>query len=236
MYIMQEASKKQLKKFRPENLDGLPGLASLSVNRTLSHIAPILLAPLLKLLFASLRKEIRFPAEGIPEPGRGVVFAFWHGSMVTGWLLARRIFPETVPVAVVSLSDDGQLLSDTLGRLGFRLIRGSSSKGGEEVKSGITEALRSGSVIAVTPDGPRGPIHQFKYGTVRLASENRSPILFADITHMNPRLLKSWDRFEIPMPFSRVGIELHLLDLPPFSSEEELREFSNRLSARFDHA
>ncbi len=206
------------------------------MNIILKKIGTRLLAPLLKMLFASLRLDLRVPAEGLPSARSGIIFAFWHGSMATGWLLVQRLFPDSSPAAVVSLSSDGQILSDTLGRLGYRLIRGSSSRGRDAVREGIAGALSSGGVVAVTPDGPRGPIHRFKYGTVRLASENRAPILFADITHGNARKLRSWDQFEIPMPFSRVVVTLHLIDVPPFFSEEELHEFANRLSERFAHA
>jgi len=233
---MQEASKKQLKKFRSENLDRGRGHAPPLVKTILRHLGTILLAPMLQLLFASLRIELRVPPEGMPDARHGVVFAFWHGRMVTGWLLTRRLFPNAALSAVVSLSPDGQILSDTLARLGFHLIRGSSSRGRDEVRAGIAGQLRSGGIIAVTPDGPRGPIHQFKYGTVRLASENRSPILFADIIFERCSTLKSWDRFEIPMPFSRVVVALHLIDVPLFSGEEELRKFANTLSERFTHA
>lgn len=203
---------------------------------TLEKIGKLLLAPLLNMLFASLRMELAMPEEGLPAARRGIIFAFWHGSMATGWLLVRRLFPDAAPAAVVSLSPDGQILSETLGRLGFRLIRGSSSRGRDAVRDGIAAELGSGGIVAVTPDGPRGPIRRFKYGTVRLASENRAPILFADIEHGKSRKLRSWDKFEIPMPFSRVKVSLHLIDVPPFTSEEELHEFANRLSERFAHA
>jgi len=156
--------------------------------------------------------------------------------MVTGWLLARKLFPDAVPSAVVSLSEDGQILSETLARLGFRLIRGSSSRGKEDVKAGMVDALRNRGLIAITPDGPRGPSHQFKYGTIRLASEQQVPVIFAEITHDRARVLKSWDRFEIPMPFSKATVRLHPVTVPAFPSEEALREFARQLSERFGHA
>jgi lysophospholipid acyltransferase (LPLAT)-like uncharacterized protein len=202
----------------------------------LEKIGTLLLVPLLKMLFASLRMDVGMPEEGLPAARRGIIFAFWHGSMATGWLLVRRLFPDAAPVAVVSLSPDGQILSETLDRLGFRLIRGSSSRGRDAVREGIAGELGAGGIVAVTPDGPRGPIHRFKYGTVRLASVNRAPILFADIVHGKSRKLRSWDRFEIPLPFSRVKVSLHLIDVPVFSSENELHEFANGLSERFAHA
>ncbi|NTU57585.1 MAG: DUF374 domain-containing protein [Chlorobiaceae bacterium] len=195
-----------------------------------------LLPPLLKLLFSSLRLKIVSPEGGHPGTEHGIIFAFWHGKMVTGWLLVRRLLPDIRPSAVVSLSEDGQILSETLERLGFRLIRGSSSRGREDVKTGMLESLRNRGVIAITPDGPRGPLHRFKYGTLRIASEHQVPILFADITHERYRVLKSWDRFEIPMPFSRTTVYLHSIRVPAFTSEEALHEFARKLSEHFGHA
>ncbi|NTU53506.1 MAG: DUF374 domain-containing protein [Chlorobiaceae bacterium] len=192
-----------------------------------------LLPHLLKLHFATMKIEFILPDEGVPGKERGVVFAFWHGKMVTGWLLARRLFPDRPISAIVSLSGDGQILSETLDQLGFRLIRGSSSKGKEEVRTGITDALRNCGVVAVTPDGPRGPQHRFKYGTLRIASELRTPLLFAEITHSHPRVLKSWDRFEIPLPFSRITVRLHTIALPEFPGEEALHACADELSTRF---
>lgn len=202
----------------------------------LMQIGTRLLALLLRLLFSGLRLEIVKPANALHVDEEGMIFAFWHGKMVTGWLLARKLFPESRPTAVVSLSKDGQILSDTLDRLGFQLIRGSSSKGGNAVKSAMTEELQNHGVVAVTPDGPRGPLHRFKYGTIRLASEQQVPVIFADISYKSARSLKSWDHFEIPMPFSRVTVTLHQLRVPRFASEEALQEFSRQLSARFGYA
>jgi len=200
------------------------------------QIGAPLVAFLLKLLFSVLRFEIISPENAQPGHGKGVIFAFWHGKMITGWLLAQKLIPGSRPAAVVSLSKDGQILSDTLDHLGFRLIRGSSSKGKDAVKAAMTEELRNHGVVAVTPDGPRGPLHRFKYGTIRLASERQAPIIFADITYSRARTLKSWDHFEIPVPFSRVKVSLHKIEVPRFSSEEALHEFSRKLSERFGHA
>jgi lysophospholipid acyltransferase (LPLAT)-like uncharacterized protein len=204
------------------------------VKHILPESASRLLPHLLKLLVATLNIRIIPPQKDIPVNEQGIIFAFWHGKMVTGWLLARRLFPEATISSVVSLSGDGQILSDVLGRLGFQLIRGSSSRGKEEVRSGIVAALGKRNVVAVTPDGPRGPQHRFKYGTLRLASVHRTPLVFAEIFHERPHLLKSWDRFEIPAPFSRVTVRLHTFEVPLFSSEEELHTFADELSTRLD--
>ncbi|MBN1929111.1 MAG: DUF374 domain-containing protein [Chlorobiaceae bacterium] len=206
-----------------------------NVNQILLDSGTRLLPHVLKLLFATLKIDIGHAGEPLPDGGgRGVMFAFWHGKMIAGWLLARRLFPEREIAAVVSLSEDGQILSDALDRLGFRLIRGSSSRGKEVVRRNIGVALTSRGVVAVTPDGPRGPHHRFKYGTLRLAALHQAPLVFADIRYEKARNLKSWDKFEIPLPFSRVKVTLHVVRVPEFPSEEEFRAWADKLSDGLD--
>ncbi|MEI6638425.1 MAG: DUF374 domain-containing protein [Chlorobium sp.] len=196
------------------------------------HILPVAL----KLLYASLRISITPPLRDIPLPDEGTMFAFWHGKMITGWLLARTIFPSKKITAVVSMSEDGRALADTLQQCGFSLIRGSSSKGGEEVKSAMKGVLQKSGIVVFTPDGPRGPINQFKYGALRLASTNHSALVFAEICYASKWILNSWDQFEIPKPFSKTTVKLHLLELPLFLSEVELQTYTTTLSERLSHA
>jgi lysophospholipid acyltransferase (LPLAT)-like uncharacterized protein len=194
------------------------------------HIIPTAL----KLLYASLR--ITVIPQQIQLTEKGIIIAFWHGKMITGWLLAKTLFPGEKITSVVSLSDDGRTLADTLEQLGFSLIRGSSSRGGDEVKCAMQNALQRGTIVAITPDGPRGPAKQFKFGLIRLASSNHYPLVFADISYTNAWRLKSWDRFEIPKPFSKTTIKLQLIDFPEFKNEEELRSYTRQLSIQLDHA
>ena len=196
------------------------------------HILPVAL----KLLYASLRISVTPAILAIPLLGKGTIFAFWHGKMVVGWLLARKLFPSKKISAVVSMSEDGRLLADALERCGLALIRGSSSKGGEMVKKAMQDVLEQKGIIALTPDGPRGPIYQFKYGTLRLASEKRYPIIFAEINYAKTWRLRSWDRFEIPKPFSKATITLHRIDLPIFHTDDELHQYTTTISERFSHA
>jgi lysophospholipid acyltransferase (LPLAT)-like uncharacterized protein len=196
------------------------------------HILPFTL----KLLYASLRLSVTPLSLKIQLTDKGTIFTFWHGKMMTGWLLARALFPSQKRVAVVSLSEDGTILSDTLEQLDFTLIRGSSSRGGDEVKLAMEGALQQKNIIILTPDGPRGPVNQFKYGTLRIASSNNYPLIFAEIKYENAWKLKSWDQFEIPKPFSKTVVQLHRIDLPEFESEEALRIFTKKLSDRFGHA
>ena len=196
------------------------------------HILPFAL----KMLYASLRITVTPHAWKMELADKGAILTFWHGKMATGWLFARALFPGKKLSAVVSLSKDGQTLSDALESFDFTLIRGSSSKGGDEVKRDMQEAIKRGDIVVLTPDGPRGPVEQFKYGTLRIASSNRYHLVFAEISYEHAWKLKSWDRFEIPKPFSRAAIILHTLELPLFESEAALRLYTANLSDRFGHA
>jgi len=196
------------------------------------HILPFTL----KLLYASLRISVTPPSLKKQLSRKGVIFTFWHGKMITGWLLARNLFPDKNIVAVVSQSEDGQALSDTLEKLDFSLIRGSSSKGGDEVKLEMQGALHQQSIVVLTPDGPRGPVNQFKYGTLRMAARNHCPLIFAEICYANAWKLKSWDKFEIPKPFTRTIIKLHSIEVPDLETEEKLRIYTTNLSDRLGHA
>ena len=137
---------------------------------------------------------------------------------------------------MVSSSEDGNILAQTLEQLGFSLIRGSSSRGGDEVKRAMQHSLQREEIVALTPDGPRGPANEYKFGMLRLASENHYPLVFADICHTSTWKLKSWDRFEIPKPFSKTTVKLHLIDLPEFNNEEELQSYTKQLSIKLTHA
>ena len=196
------------------------------------HILPVVL----KLLYASLRISITPSLRDLPLPEGGAMFAFWHGKMITGWLLARTLFPAKRVTAVVSMSEDGRALADALQKCGFALIRGSSSKGGDAVKRAMLDVLQNNGLVVFTPDGPRGPINQFKYGALRLASSSHTTLLFAEISYTSKWILKSWDRFEIPRPFSKTAVKLHLVELPTFRSEEELRRYTTTISERLSHA
>lgn len=198
----------------------------------LQSIGKPLLTPVVRVLFSTLDIRVANPDVLTAGGNGGMVYAFWHGKMLCGWLLARRLFPAKAVSAVVSLSKDGQLLSATLSRLGFGLIRGSSSRGGEEVKRSMLEETARGNIVAVTPDGPRGPLHAFKYGTLRLASEHRLPLVFAEISYEKAFRLNSWDRFEIPRPFSVVNVTLHCIELPLFRNTGEVAVFGKQLSKR----
>jgi lysophospholipid acyltransferase (LPLAT)-like uncharacterized protein len=133
------------------------------------------------------------------------VIAFWHDSMLVGWFLHRPRNGGPV-AALVSQSEDGEILSATLARWGYTMIRGSSHIGGKEAMQLMVGAITQGNSLCITPDGPTGPRHRMKMGAVRAAQRAHVPLFLVGIAADRKKILKSWDGFEIPMPFSKVSV------------------------------
>ncbi len=132
------------------------------------------------------------------------ILASWHQNTILG-LLANRQFRL---VAMVSRSKDGELIARFNKFMGIRSVRGSSSRGGKEAKRELIEILKNrDGVGAITIDGPRGPAHKPKAGVVDIARQSGVPIIpLIPIACNNWVFHKSWDKFRMPKPFTRVYI------------------------------
>ena len=136
-----------------------------------------------------------------------VIYCVWHNHLV----LALASYDDHALekwhlkglVAMVSASGDGAFLEAILSRFGVHTIRGSTSRRGPQALLEPTRWLRKGYSIAITPDGPRGPSHQIQDGIIYLAQVSGRPIVpLSNFTRWKIRL-RSWDRFQIPLPFAR---------------------------------
>jgi len=163
-----------------------------------------------------LARTLRIEWRGTPLPARAVVM-FWHGKMFAGWYLVR----QHRPVGLVSPSKDGSYLTAVLARWKYNIVRGSTTRGGVAALDEAIECVHSGKCdsIVVTPDGPRGPRHQFRRGAFVAASRLALPLYFVDIRMHPKRVLKSWDKFEVPLPFSRVIATVHEVNVEGLPSE-----------------
>jgi len=139
---------------------------------------------------------------GLRSRQQPFIFAFWHGTMLPLVWMHRG---EGEPV-VISEHRDGEIIARIVERFGFRTIRGSTTRGAARALLGIVRELESGSEIAVTPDGPRGPARKFASGALVAAQRVGVPIVCLGVTADRAWRLKSWDAFMIPKPFSRVHV------------------------------
>ena len=137
--------------------------------------------------------------------GKNVVVVFWHGTMFVGWFLHRPEMKRGIS-ALVSQSNDGEFLSTILERWNYTMIRGSSHIGGKEAMQLMVDEVEKGNSLAITPDGPRGPRHEMKMGAIRVAQRTGVPLILAGISSSKKKQLRSWDKFEVPLPFSSIVV------------------------------
>lgn len=174
-----------------------------------------LAAPVLSLVYRALSAtwRVRYRHRELLETSLAegpVVFAFWHGEQ----LLVIGPHAKLGLLGMVSLSRDGELLAQVLLALGYKVARGSSSRGGAAAARACLRQLQQGTSPALAVDGPRGPRHCVQPGAVTLSALSRRPILYV-VAHARPAVrLRSWDRFVVPAPFARVTIAYGRMEAP----------------------
>jgi lysophospholipid acyltransferase (LPLAT)-like uncharacterized protein len=131
-----------------------------------------------------------------------VVFLLWHEALLP---LLWQHRGQGIAI-VVSEARDGQYLSDLAASLGYRAVRGSSTRGGARALLGAVRELQVGRSIAFTPDGPRGPRRELKPGVIAAAQRGGGVIVPIHAEADRAWRLHSWDRFMIPQPLARVRI------------------------------
>ena len=144
-----------------------------------------------------------FEGTEIPEKlfaaNQPFLIAFWHGRL----LMMSEAWPYKSPFnMVVSQHRDGRLIARTIGHLGFGSILGSSTQGGGTVMRAMLRALKNGECVGITPDGPQGPRMRASPGIVQVARLAGVPIVPIAFAARPSKLINSWDRLMVPLPFS----------------------------------
>jgi lysophospholipid acyltransferase (LPLAT)-like uncharacterized protein len=193
-------------------------------------IVPKLTALVLAMIGVTLRFEVIAEEGAVPAtpPARGI-FCFWHRcTLPAAWYFRR--FRCSI---LISRSFDGELIARTLELLGYSTVRGSSSRGGAAGLIALREVLDSGMPVVFTADGPRGPIYQTKPGPLKLAMMSGQPIGSFYLLPEHAWEMRSWDRFLVPKPFSRVVVSwarpVILPEAGTASPEEERRKLNDAL-------
>jgi lysophospholipid acyltransferase (LPLAT)-like uncharacterized protein len=162
-------------------------------------------APLVGLLGKSWRIEVthREHWSKLTDAGRPFLFLLWHEVLLPLLWFHRR---QGVAI-VVSEAQDGRYLAELAGKLGYRCLFGSSTRGGVRALLAASRALEEGTPVAITPDGPRGPRRELKPGILAAAQRSGAPILPIHAVADRAWRLRSWDRFMVPKPFARIRIK-----------------------------
>ncbi len=159
--------------------------------------------------------------------GKPFIACFWHGRL----LMIPHAWAYSAPMHIlISHHRDGRLIADVLNRFGIGAIAGSSSRGGEAAVLRMIRTLRQGEFVGLTPDGPRGPRMRASLGVIRTAHRTGVPIVPVSFAASRRRVLGSWDRFVLPLPFARgvIGIG-EFIEIPRDADAETLERLRRRL-------
>jgi lysophospholipid acyltransferase (LPLAT)-like uncharacterized protein len=205
--------------------------------RMVLAIAPRLVWALFSLIgltwrFETIAEEDATPLEHGAGAGAGI-FCFWHQCVLPCAVYFRR----TGATILISRSFDGELITRTLALFGYHAVRGSSSRGAREGLLGLKNAIESGGPAIFTADGPRGPIYQTKMGPIKLAQMTGARI---GAFHLEPKRawrMRSWDRFLVPMPFTRIVVSwARWTTVPGDLAEEDFETKREELNAALERA
>ena len=164
------------------------------------------------------------------KPRGPLIWAFWHNRMFLAPWMHQHISPHIHGCILSSPSGDGQVIADICAEFGFEAARGSSSRKGIGALIALAEKVKEGFDIGITPDGPRGPCYQLNPGIIKLAQLTGVPVLPLHIRFERSIKFPTWDRFELPVPFTRVHITFDpLQSIPRRMTEEEFEQHRSAL-------
>ncbi len=177
---------------------------------------------LIKLLASTIRiydYPIGFNKKAKDTPA---IYTFWHCML----LIPAYVGMNSKIQVLISQHTDGEYIAQVLNRLGFGVIRGSTTRGGARALKALVDKAREGYPIAITPDGPRGPRFIVQSGTIYLGKKTQVPIIPVAVGFSSYWELPSWDRFRIPKPFSRaLMFYSNPIQIPSNLNEEEMERY-----------
>ena len=188
--------------------------------------------PALALLCRTYRWRVEGAAnyEAVIAAGRQPILALWHGRILPG----LHYFRHRGVVVITSQNFDGEWIARILHRFGFGTARGSSSRGGARALVRLRQELAGGRPAAFTVDGPRGPARVIQPGAAFLAGATGQPIVPYHIESTSHWTLRSWDRTQIPKPFSTVALVIGEPLTVLGTDDAALNEAAARLAASLE--
>lgn len=156
------------------------------------------------------------------DEGKPFIASFWHGRIMMMPYVWRR---DKVMNMLISQHRDGALIADTIAHFDFGTVRGSTSKDGARALRSMVKALKRGEYVGITPDGPRGPRMHASEGIAIVARLSGVPVLPVAFSASRRRVLGSWDRFLVALPFSRgVFVWGKPVEVPRGADQDDLAE------------
>lgn len=187
---------------------------------------------LIRIVGATLRRRWEISPATLQLGAQPAIFAIWHNRLFIALPMyegyRRRARRPHRLAALVSASRDGGLVTRILEHFGVKPVRGSSSRRGTQAVLELTTWAQRGYDLAITPDGPRGPRQVVQPGLISLAQLTGHPIVPTSCHFGWKITLRSWDRFQIPLPFSRCVMKFGEPVVVPSNATDEEREALRR--------
>ncbi|NIA29329.1 MAG: DUF374 domain-containing protein [Actinobacteria bacterium] len=173
----------------------------------------------------------------VRSSGKPFIIVTWHGRMLVPIYIHRNMGF----IAMVSEHGDGEMIAQTILRLGYKTVRGSTTRGGSRVVRKMLKVLKNGNNCAILPDGPNGPRHEFKMGAILIAQRSQAWLLPCTFSASKPIQLHSWDRFTLWRPFSKLqAVYGEPMAIPRKINPHELEQYrvkmENRMNALVEEA
>jgi len=182
-------------------------------------------------------RTVRWRSEGdehlqeIYDAGSRAIFTFWHGRIFPGIYYFRK----RGIVVMTSMNLDGEAIAQCIQRFGYSAARGSSSRGGLRALAQLVREIHRGRDAGFSIDGPRGPRYVAKQGPVLLAFKTGAAIFCFNISMKHKIQLKSWDEFQIPLPFTRaIVVKAPPIWVPRDATEDQLRALHEKMQSVLD--
>lgn len=186
-----------------------------------SRLAPDLARVLVRVVLGTNRLALHGDQKGMAllQSEAPVIFAVWHCHLLTSLYGAGVFCPMKPPIVLMaSPSRDGEFIADMSRGLGFLVCPGSRRKGGFQALQHLAAYVRRGHSAGLAADGSRGPARVVQKGVLYLARETQAPILPIAAASSRKITLKTWDRFEVPLPFGQSAI---LVEAPLWVSSQD---------------
>lgn len=159
--------------------------------------------------------------EALRQAKKPVILLIWHGRL----FLAPYFFRKRGMVAMVSPSEDGEIVVRVSSGWGYRFVRGSGSHAVVRAWVEMKRELEKGGEVAYVPDGPRGPSRKMKMGAIKLAQQTGAYLIPFTFSATKKKLWNSWDQFMMFYPFGRIVVMLgQPMTVPSDASDEDLEE------------
>jgi lysophospholipid acyltransferase (LPLAT)-like uncharacterized protein len=174
--------------------------------RALIRLADLAFYLLIRVIGRTIRYEIEGweNFEAIGHHGKVPIYAFWHDRIFAG----TYFFRNRGIVVITSQSLDGEYIARFIQRFGYGSVRGSSTRGGVGALVEMIRLMRTGLPMAFSVDGPKGPRYEAKTGAVMLAQKTGNPLMPFVVECKKYWTVKSWDRLQIPRPFTRAKVTI----------------------------